>query len=389
MSAASTGTTAPYDALLLLSFGGPEGPDDVLPFLQNVTRDRGIPDERLVEVGAHYDLFGGRSPINSQNRALRAALRAELGRRGLDLPVLWGNRNWEPYLADVLRGAHDAGHRRVLALTTSAYTSYSGCRQYREDLGGALEALAGEGRELVVDQVRRYFNLPGFVQANVDAVVAGVRRLAESGHERPRLVFVTHSVPVSMADTAGPRGGEYLAQHLDVAVTVTSEVARQVGVDRLGWDLVFCSRSGRPDRPWTEPDVNDHLENLAAGGPMAVVLAPIGFVSDHMEVVYDLDTEAATTAERLGIAVERVPTAGTHPAFVAGLVDLVLERVEVARRGAERIGADPPPPGGPERVTAGRLEASHEICPVGCCPGRLARPAACGADWAPTLAAAP
>ena len=305
--------------------------------------------------------------------------------------MLWGNRNWQPFVTDVLRDAHDAGHRRVLALTTSAYSSYSGCRQYREDLGEALVELAAEGRHLVVDQVRRYFNTPGFVRANADAVIAGVERLEAAGHERPRLVFVTHSIPVLMAEGSGPRGGEYLAQHLDVAATVAEEVARAVGGGPPAWDLVFCSRSGPATQAWTEPDVNDHLERLAADGCRAVVLAPIGFVSDHMEVVYDLDTEAAATAERLGLAVDRVPTAGTHPAFVGGLTDLVLERAAVARRRTERVGAEPPVPGGPERVTLGELGPGHEVCAPSCCPGRgTARPAACGADWhAPTLVVTP
>ncbi len=386
MTLASTPTSAPYDALLLLSFGGPEGPDDVLPFLQNVTRGRGIPDERLVEVGAHYELFGGRSPINDQNRALRQALEDELRRRGLDLPVLWGNRNWDPYLADVLREAHDRGHRRVLSLTTSAYSSYSGCRQYREDLGEALVTLAGEGRHLEVDQVRRYFNAPGFVQANVDAVAAGVRRLRGSGHAEPRLVFVTHSIPESMTRGSGPRGDAYVTQHRDVAATVAAGVAQALGTEPLPWDLVFCSRSGPPSQPWTEPDVNDHLEQLSQRGVQSVVLAPIGFVSDHMEVVYDLDTEAAATAERLGLAFERVPTAGTAASFVTQLVDLVLERADVARRGTARVGGEAFPDGGPDRATVGSLEAGHEICAVGCCPGRQAgRPAACGADWSPPV----
>lgn len=363
----------PYDALLLMSFGGPERPEDVLPFLENVTRGRGIPRERLAEVGEHYVAFGGRSPINDQNRALLAALRAELDRRGVDLPVYWGNRNWAPYLVDALRQAHQDGARRVLMITTSAYASYSGCRQYREDVARALTALAGEGRTMRVDKLRHYFNHPGFVAANVDRVEAAVRRLTERvDADDLRLVLVTHSVPEAMADTAGPAGGAYVAQHEDVAATVAAEVSARVGRD-LPWTLVYCSRSGPPTQRWLEPDVNDHLRELAAAGVDGVVLAPIGFVSDHMEVVYDLDTEAAATAGELGLPVERAATAGTAAEFVAGLVDLVLERVAVEAGGVV------------ERPTVGSLPPSHDVCPVGCCRNLRApgTPAACGADWVP------
>ncbi len=358
---------AGYDALVLMSFGGPEGPDDVLPFLENVTRGRGIPRERLTEVGQHYQLFGGRSPINDQNRALVVALRAALSSRGSDLPVLWANRNWEPYLVDTLRQAHQDGHRRVLVLTTSAYSSYSGCRQYREDIAQALIALAAEERQLQVDQVRRYFNTAGFVQANAQALRLALQRLGADAPEA-RVVFVTHSVPLSMAEHAGPAGGAYEAQHRDVA----AQVARLVGVGTghgAGWDLVYCSRSGPPSQPWLEPDVNDHLEQLAAAGVRSVVLAPIGFISDHMEVVYDLDTEAAETARRLGLRVERAGTVGTGgwaDGFVAALAELVLERCG--------LGAAP--------AVLGAMPPSHDVCPVGCCPNaRTHRPAACGADW--------
>jgi ferrochelatase len=363
-------THGDYDAVVLLSFGGPEGPQDVVPFLENVTRGRGIPRERLAQVGEHYFAFGGRSPINDQNRALLAALRAELNRRGVDLPVYWGNRNWAPYLTDALREAHEAGARRVLVVATSAYSSYSSCRQYREDLAAALIALAAEGRELYADKVRHYFNHPGFVQANVDAVHDAVTALAgRAGGSDVRCVFVTHSVPTAMAETAGPDGGAYEAQHADVAATVAEQVAARTGRD-LPWSLVYCSRSGPPSQPWLTPDVNDHLRRLAADGVDGVVVAPIGFVSDHMEVKYDLDTEAAQTARELGLPFARAATAGTHPAFVAGLVDLVLERAAVA------AGDDPP------RPAAGRLGPSHDVCPTGCCPNlRADRPAACGADW--------
>ncbi len=365
--------TDPYDALVLLSFGGPEGPDDVVPFLENVTRGRGIPRERLVEVGEHYFAVGGRSPINGQNLELLAALRAELAARGAgDLPVVWGNRNWEPYLTDAMRSAHEAGARRVLVLTTSAYSSYSGCRQYREDVAASLVALAGEGRAMAADKVRHYFNHPGFVEANADAVLAALDELPEPARRDPRLVFVTHSIPTAMAQTAGPQGGAYERQHLSVVEEVTARVAERTGRS-LPAALVYCSRSGPPTQPWLEPDVNDHLEALAEEGATGVVVAPVGFISDHMEVGYDLDTEAAETAARVGLPMARAATAGTATAFVTGLVDLVLERCAVEREGA---GAVP-------RPAVGSLGPSHDVCPVGCCtnlrvPDRLA---ACGEDW--------
>jgi ferrochelatase len=362
---------APYDAVLLLSFGGPEKPADVLPFLENVTRGRGIPRERLESVAEHYHHFGGRSPINDQNRALLAALRAELGARGLDLPVHWGNRNWEPYVADALRRAWDDGARRVAVVVTSAYSSYSGCRQYREDLAAALTELAGEGRFPAVDKVRHYFNHPGFVAPNVDAVLDGLARLPQAARDGARVIFVTHSVPVAMDEASGPDGGAYVAQHRDVAATVAEQASGAAGRP-LEWDLVYCSRSGPPTQPWLEPDVNDHLRALHADGVPGVVVVPIGFVSDHMEVVYDLDTEARDTAQELGLPFVRVATVGTDPRFVRALVDLVLERAAVERGQA------------PQRPALGSRGPSHDVCPVGCCRNLRApdRPAACGQDWA-------
>ncbi|MGQ7296506.1 ferrochelatase [Quadrisphaera sp. KR29] len=368
---AETSQSAPYDALVLLSFGGPEGPDDVVPFLENVTRGRGIPRERLVEVGEHYFAFGGRSPINDQNKELLAALRAELAARGLgDLPVVWGNRNWDPYLTDALREAHEAGARRVLVLTTSAYASYSGCRQYREDVAASLIALAGEGRALRADKVRHYFNTPGFLDANTDAVLAALGELDDAVRDGAHLVFTTHSIPTAMAEAAGPRGGAYEAQHEAVRAEVVRRVAERTGVEHPS-ALVYCSRSGPPTQPWLEPDVNDHLEAISAAGAPAAVVAPVGFISDHMEVKYDLDTEAAETAQGLGLPVARAATAGVHAAFVTSLVDLVLERA-AAERGE-----------GPQRAAVGPLGPSHDVCPVGCCKNLRApeRPAACGADW--------
>jgi len=331
----------PYDAVLLVSFGGPEQPEDVVPFLENVTRGRGIPRERLAEVGGHYFLFGGRSPINDQCRALLAALRAGLDRRGLDLPLHWGNRNWDPYLDAEVQAMAAAGHRRVLAVLTSAYPSYSSCRQYRENLYDATQ-----GTDVTVDKVRHYADHPGFVTASVDATLAALEQLGEHG-DGARLVFVTHAIPTAMAETAGPsprsgRGG-YVDWPLAVADAVTERVSARRG-RRYERDLVYCSRSGPPSQPWTEPDVNDHLEALSAAGVPGVVVVPIGFISDHMEVIFDLDTEAAGTARSLGLPFARAATAGTHPAFVSGLVDLLLERAAAAR------GEDPARPvvaGGP------------------------------------------
>ena len=358
-------SAAPYDALLLVSFGGPEGPDDVVPFLENVTRGRGIPRERLEEVGQHYYARGGVSPINGQNRALLAALEAELAERGVDLPVRWGNRNWDPYLTDAFAALADDGAGRVLTLMTSAYSSYSGCRQYRENLYAATEPLGERAPE--VDRVRHYFDHPGFVGPMVEHTAAALAGLPEDVRRGARLVFVTHSVPLAMNDGSGPTGGAYVAQHRAVADLVTAGVAERTGTAHES-DLVYCSRSGPPSQPWLEPDVNDHLEELCGKGVPAVVLVPIGFVSDHMEVVHDLDTEALETAARIGLPCTRAATVGTHPQFVRGLVDLVLERAAVER--GEAVGRPALSPLGP----------SHDRCPAHCCPNLRDpdRPTLCG-----------
>ncbi len=367
---------APYDAVLLMSFGGPEQPADVMPFLENVTRGRGIPRERLESVAEHYLHFGGRSPINDQNRALLAALRAELDGRGLDVPLYWGNRNWDPYLVDTLREVAAAGARRVCVILTSAYSSYSGCRQYREDLAGAVLELAAETAERgdpaslpEIDKIRHYYNHPGFVAASADAVTRALVDLPEAARDGARVVLVTHSVPTAMNDVSGRDGNAYVAQHLDVAATVAAAAGEAVGRP-LEHDLVYCSRSGPPTQPWLEPDVNDHLRDLHAQGVPGVVVVPVGFISDHMEVKFDLDTEARETAEELGLPFARAATVGTDPRFVAGLVDLVLERAAQAR------GETPGQP------ALGALGPSHATCPIGCCRNlRGEKPAACGLDW--------
>jgi ferrochelatase len=336
--------TPGYDAVLLAGFGGPEGPDDVMPFLRNVTRGRGIPEERLVEVSHHYQALGGASPINEQNRALRAALEAELARRGVALPVLWGNRNWSPYLADVITQAHTGGSVRLLGLATSAYSSYSSCRQYREDFGMALAAtgLVGSVR---IDKVRPYFDRPGFRQPFVDGTIEAVHKAAATGLEVADLqvVFTTHSVPITMADTSGSAelgdhrpGGAYVTQHLAVAAAVIEAVAAEIG-ESPAWQLAYQSRSGPPSVPWLDPDINDVIADLAGHGRRGVIVVPIGFVSDHVEVIWDLDNEAAETAAQHNVFFARVRTPGVDPRFVGELADLIQERLGTAAVPTEEL----------------------------------------------------
>ncbi|MEW9530248.1 ferrochelatase [Microbispora sp. NPDC049125] len=324
------GITTGYDALLVVSFGGPEKPEDVMPFLENVVRGRGVPRDRLLEVEGHYQGFGGVSPINQQCRDLIAAL-------DVGLPVYWGNRNWHPFLEDTVRRMKDDGVVKAAAFVTAAYSSYSSCRQYLDDIARARAAVPG-APEIV--KLRHYYDHPGFVAAMADHTREALGRLPASVREDARLVFTAHSIPVSMARTAGPRGGAYEAQLRRAAELVTAQVDHG-----RPWDLVWQSRSGPPHVPWLEPDVCDHLEALHAGGVPAAVLVPIGFVSDHMEVVYDLDVEAAATADKLGMALTRAATAGTHPRFVSMVSELLAE-------------PEPAP------------------CPAGCCPApvRPARP---------------
>jgi protoporphyrin/coproporphyrin ferrochelatase len=350
-----------YDAILLASFGGPEGQDDVIPFLRNVTRGRGIPDERLEEVAHHYRAFGGISPINQQNRELKAALEAELAARGIDLPVLWGNRNWAPFITDAVSEAKERGFTKLIAIGTSAYSSYSSCRQYREDYAIALEATELWG-DIQIDKVRQFFDHPGFVQPFIDGVTEGLLRAAEAGFApaETHVLFSTHSIPSTDAAKSGPpergfgAGGAYEAQHLAVAevVMAAADPASSAGTGSP-WSLVFQSRSGPPTQSWLDPDINDSMRDLAAKGTKSFVIVPLGFVSDHMEVKWDLDTEAMETAEELGVFAIRVPTPGVHPAYVAGLVDLVLERVNGAPT------ADRP------ALTA--LGPWYDVCRTGCC----------------------
>lgn len=329
-----------YDAVLLLSFGGPEGPDDVVPFLENVTRGRGVPRERLEEVAEQYERFGGVSPINDQNRALLSALRAELDRRGHDgLGLYWGNRNWSPYIEDVVADITAAGHQRVLALATSAYSSYSACRQYLEDIERA-RAHVGPAAP-TIDKVRPYWNHPGFVDAMTGRVRTAIETLDPRQLEAARLVFTAHSIPLSMAATS-----DYETQLRDAVARVTERLGHG-----LASDLVFQSRSGPPHVPWLEPDIVDHLGVLRAAGAETVVVAPIGFISDHLEVKYDLDTRAADEAAALGLTMVRAGTVGTHPRFVQGLVDLLDEHL---------VGAD--------AKALGPLGPRRSPCTPGCCP---------------------
>jgi ferrochelatase len=319
------------EALLVLSFGGPEGHDDVMPFLENVTRGRGIPRERLEEVAEHYHHFGGVSPINDQNKALVAAVEKELAAADIDLPVYWGNRNWAPYVEDTWRQMAEDGIEHVYVVATSAYASFSGCRQYHEDIARARVSYGGGP---TAEKLPHYFDAPGFVRANADALAGALAALPDDLRDTARLVATAHSIPTAMAAVAGPGGGAYEAELTAAARQVVDQVA-----PGRGFDLVWQSRSGPPSVPWLEPDINDHLRALAEQGETAVVVFPVGFVSDHLEVIWDLDNEAKDTAAELGLTFARAGTAGTHPAFVASIRELLEER----RAGGEpRLGTDCP-----------------------------------------------
>lgn len=331
-----------YDALVLLSFGGPEGPDDVMPFLRNVTRGRQIPDDRIAEVAEHYARFGGVSPINGLNRELLAAIGADLHANGVDLPVYWGNRNWAPYLVDVVRQMRDDGIRRALAFVTSAYSSASSCRQY---LGDIETATAEVDDAPVVTKLRAYFNHPGFIEPMVDAVRVALDELPASARSGAHLAFVAHSIPSAMNAASGPGGGAYATQLVEAARLV----AEAVGGSHP-WQVVYCSRSGSPATPWLEPDIGDHLVDLHRAGAPAVVIAPIGFVSDHLEVVYDLDFEALAKAAELGLPAARAATAGRDARFVAMVRELVAEQTH-----------------GATARFLGTLGPAHQVCPPQCC----------------------
>jgi ferrochelatase len=338
-----------YDALLVVSFGGPESSDEVVPFLENVLRGKNVPRERMLAVAEHYYHFGGRSPINQQNRELIAALRTELDQNGMKLPIFWGNRNWHPLLADTLLQMKNEGVRRALAFVTSAYSSYSGCRQYRENIAAA-QAQVGPGTP-EVDKLRVFYNHPGFVEPTVERVRTALNNLPEHARARARVVYTAHSIPLSMAQSS-----RYVSQLEEVCRLVSTELGRS------GDRLVFQSRSGPPTQPWLEPDVLDHLREIKQRDLAAsVVLAPIGFVSDHMEVVYDLDTEAKQLCEELHLLMVRAGTVGAHPRFVRMIRELIEERMSEE----------------PVRIALGALGPSPDICPADCCPAPQ-RPAQLG-----------
>ena len=334
-----------FDALLVVSFGGPEGMDDVIPFLRNVLKGRNVPEERLHAVAKHYELFGGVSPINGQNRALISALGKELDLYGPRLPIYWGNRNWTPFLAEALEQMKNDGIKNALAFFTSAYSSYSGCRQYRENIEQAVE-LVGEGAP-TISKLRAFYNHPGFIEPNIEAVATALSSIPSARRDVAAIAFTAHSIPESMA-----AGCSYQNQ-----LTVTcSLIANALG--HVHWKLVFQSRSGAPGQPWLGPDICDHLHTLKEQGVSDVVVAPVGFISDHLEVKYDLDTQAAEVAMLLGLNMVRALTVGTHPRFIRMIRELINERIDDAA----------------PRLFLGSAGPSHDICPIDCCLPGAAKP---------------
>jgi ferrochelatase len=323
-----------YDALLVVSFGGPEGMDDVMPFLENVLRGRNVPRERMLQVAHHYEMFGGVSPINQHNRKLITALKKELETHGPRLPVYWGNRNWHPLLPETLGQMTEDGIKNALAFVTSAYSSYSSCRQYRQNIADAQAEVGPDAPQF--DKLRAFYNHPLFIEANVDHIRAA---WSEIDHQSAQLVFTAHSIPESMAANC-----DYAVQ-LQEAGRLIAE-----GLDIKRWRVVYQSRSGSPSQPWLGPDITDCLKQLKAQGCEHVVVAPIGFVSEHMEIVYDLDFEAQNVAKELGMTMVRAATAGTHPAFVRMIRELMLEKIH----------NEPP-------RFLGSHGPAHDVCPADCC----------------------
>ena len=334
-----------FDAIMLVSFGGPEGMDDVIPYLENVLRGKNVPQERMMEVAEHYRHFDGISPINAQNKALLAALKPELQGRGIDLPVYWGNRNWDPYIPDVLKQMQEDGVKNYIALVTSSYSSYSGCRQYRENLAEAQAAL-GDGAPRYA-KIRVWFNHPKWIEVNKVRYEEALSAFPAEAQDDVFVAFTAHSIPGTMADSSA-----YEKQLMESCRLV----AESAGIQN--WKLVYQSRSGPPHQPWLEPDVCDYMETLAAEGVKNVIVQPIGFISDHLEVMFDLDEEAAEKADELEMKMVRAGTAGTHPLFIEMLGELIQERLE----------------GWENKESMGILPASHDLCPKGCCK-MPARPA--------------
>jgi ferrochelatase len=336
-----------YDAILVVSFGGPESPGDVIPFLENVLRGRNVPRERMLAVAEHYYHFGGKSPINQQTRELIAALESELAQHGPKLPVYWGNRNWHPLLPETLQQMKKDGVRRALAFVTSAFSSYSGCRQYRGDIARAQQEV-GEGAP-AVDKLRVFFNHPGFIDATTERIAEALAAVPREARQNVQVAYVAHSVPVSMAATS-----DYVLQLEEVRRLVS----QKLGIRNDA--LVYQSRSGAPGQPWLEPDILHYLRTVKANNSAsAVVLAPISFISDHMEVLYDLDVEARQVCDSLSLPMTRAKTVGVHPKFVAMIRELILERVHP----------------GSERRSLGNLGTRPDVCTEDCCPAPQ-RPAA-------------
>jgi ferrochelatase len=327
-----------YDAIIVVSFGGPDCNDDVLPFLENVLRGKPVPRARMLEVAEHYYHFGGKSPINEQNLALIEALKAELERRGLNLPVYFGNRNWKPYLKDALQQMKDDGVKKALAFFTSGFSCYSGCRQYRENVAKAQEDVGEDAPE--VDLLRKFYNHPGFIEALSELTLGKLEDLSEPARAHNKTLFVAHSIPMSMADHS-----RYELQLKEAS----GLIADMAGL--ADWELVFQSRSGPPTQPWLEPDICDRIEQLPAEGYKAVTVIPVGFVSDHMEILFDLDTEAVEKAQEVGLEMARVPTVGVHPKFVSMIGELIAERLGLQQ----------------ERRALGSMGPSYDVCPANCC----------------------
>ena len=334
---AGTRDTRPYDAILIQSFGGPEGMDDVMPFLENVLRGRNVPRERLIDVSHHYALFDGVSPINAQNRALIAALEPELRTVGITLPIYWGNRNWAPYLNDTMQQMQRDGIQRVLAFVTSAYSSYSGCRQYREDVQDAREKIDGAPW---VDKIRVFYNHPVFVEVNAENLRAALDQIPVDRRDSAHVAFTAHSIPVPMAKRAN------YERQLQETCRLVAEAAHV-----NNWQLVYQSRSGSPSQPWLGPDILEHLDALKASGVQDVAVLPVGFVSDHVEVLYDLDHEAQDRAAELGLNMVRAATVGTSPAYIHMVAELIAERVNHLS----------------DRQAIGQYGANHDFCPIDCC----------------------
>ena len=337
-----------YDALLVVSFGGPESREDVIPFLENVLRGRNVPRERMLAVAEHYYHFEGKSPINQQTRDLIAAIESELRQHGPKLPVYWGNRNWHPMLADTLRQMKQDGIKRALAFVTSAYSSYSGCRQYREDIVRAQGEVGAGAPE--VEKLRAFFNHPGFIDATEARLRDAMREIPADARQNIQIVYVAHSIPLSMANSC-----DYVRQLEEVRKIVSARLG--IANDAL----VYQSRSGAPGQPWLEPDILDYLREVKARNlASAVVVAPISFISDHMEVLYDLDIEARQLCETLGLPMARAKTVGVHAAFIGMIRELILERTTA----------------GAERMALGTLGPRADVCAQDCCPApqRPARP---------------